>query len=314
MSTQLSKKNFSVPQIIELFQSNPEEAYDELVSSGHYFNSSQASKFWEQYLRLDLEKLGFSFPNATVIFNDVVWLKAFYDLGEFYKAEKSKCHARIEQLNPSQAALIKSIFLCLELGELNPYSSNLPTYSEESLEAVKVSLKELFPLLKSENQSSYSTELFQIASNLVRIQLDINLLGDFIDAFVWADFEMSQKENGKGFLLRLPVGCNKSDNLFILEQLKTAVKREFNRQQSGPKVSEEDHFKKNDGKWKTHEGIATVFIAGATVTSQPEGTTFIQVEEDYFKDFNSDDPQKRQEMESKIALDAMVYAPMKLTT
>lgn len=305
MSKQSSKKNFSVPEIIELFQSNPEEAYDKLVSSGHYFHSNLASKFWDQYLRLDLEKLGSSFPNATYIFNDVVWLKVFYDLGEFYKAEKSKCLAQIRQLNPSQADLIKSIFLCLELGELNPYSSNFPTYSEESLEAVKVSLKELVPLLTSENQSSYSTKLFQIANDLIRIQLDIKLLGDFIDAYVWADFVMSQKENGKGFLLSLPVGFKKKDNPFILEQLKTAIKREFNRQQSGPTVSEEDHFKKNDVKWKTHEGLATVFITGATVTSQPAGTTSIEVDENYFENFTSEDPQKRLEAQNKIMLDMM---------
>jgi hypothetical protein len=303
MSKQSNNIKVSVADIIQLFQTAPEQAYEQLISLSYYFHK-QPKNFWEAYIQLDHAKLSKQLPDSVETFNQVVWLKLFYDLNEFYKTERAKNIEELTALNPDETSLTKSLFLCLELGETSIQPTNFPNYSEESLEAIKILLREILPLLKSENKSSYSLELAQLSNNLIKIQVDSALLAEFLDAFVWADFEMIKKENSKGFVLGLPDGKPKTENLFVLNHLKTFIKRDFERKESHPKISEEEHFKKNDPKFKTDKGLATVYITGGTITSQIEGTTFIQVEEDYFKDFNSEDPAVKEATTLKMLLDS----------
>jgi hypothetical protein len=303
MSKQSNNIKVSVADIIQLFQTAPEQAYEQLISLSYYFHK-QPKNFWEAYMQLDHAKLSKQLPDSVETFNQVVWLKLFYDLNEFYKTERAKNIEELTALNPDETSLTKSLFLCLELGETSIQPTNFPNYSEESLEAIKILLREILPLLKSENKSSYSLELAQLSNNLIKIQVDSALLAEFLDAFVWADFEMIKKENSKGFVLGLPDGKPKTETLFVLNHLKTFIKRDFERKESHPKISEEEHFKKNDPKFKTDKGLATVYITGGTITSQIEGTTFIQVEEDYFKDFNSEDPAVKEATTLKMLLDS----------
>ena len=89
MSKQSNKINVSVADIIRLFQSAPEQAYKLLISSCYYFHK-QPKTFWDAYLQLDHEKLSKQFPDSVATFNQVVWLKLFYDLNEFYKNARKK--------------------------------------------------------------------------------------------------------------------------------------------------------------------------------------------------------------------------------
>lgn len=303
MSKQSNNIKVSVADIIQLFQTAPEQAYEQLITSSYYFHK-QPKNFWNAYMQLDHDKLSKQFPDSVDTFNQVVWLKLFYDLNEFYKTERAYNIEALTALNPDETSLTKSLFLCLELGETSVQPTNFPNYSEESLEAIKILLREVLPLLKSENKSSYSLELAQLANNLIKIQVDMALLEEFLDACVWADFEMIKKEDSKGFVLTLPDGKPKTENLFILNHLKTIVKRDFKRKESQPKISEEDHFKVIDPKWKTDEGLATVFYnSGCTVTSQTPGTTALPIGDDsIFTDMSSDDPKKREEATSKMFL------------
>lgn len=295
MSKKPNNIKASVADIIQLFLTSPEQAYQELILSGYYFHK-QPKNFWDAYMRLDHDKLSKQFPDSVDTFNQVVWLKLFYDLNEFYRTERAKNIQELIVLNPDETSLTKALFLCLELGETSVQSIIFPNYTEESLEAIKILLREVFPLLKSENKSSYSLELAQLANNLIKIQVDMALLEEFLDACVWADFEMIKKEDSKGFVLSLPDGKPKTENLFILNHLKTFVKRDFKRKESYPKISEEDHFKKNDLRWKTQEGLATVIhSSGITVTSQTPGTTSLQVEDgSIFTEMSSENPKKRE--------------------
>jgi hypothetical protein len=304
MSKQSNNIKVSVADIIQLFQTAPEQAYKQLISSSHYFHTKQTKSFWDAYIQLDHDKLSKQFPNAVDTFNQVVWLKLFYDLNEFYKTERANNIEALITLNPDNTSFTKSLFICLELGETSSQQGNFPNYSEESLEAIKILLKEVLPLLTGENKTSYSLELAQLSNNLIKIQIDIALLAEFLDAFVWADFEMMIKESSKGFVLSLPDGKLKTENLFVLNHLKTFVKRDFKRKESHPKISEEEHFKMVDPKFKTDKGLATVYITGGTITSQTEGTTFIHVDENYFQDFNSDDPAKKEAATLKMLLDS----------
>lgn len=304
MSKNPAKIKISVPEIIELFKTNPENAYEKLISSGYYINSTKSDNFWNSYMQLDHERLGQGFPYALDTYNKVVWLKLFYDLNLIYKTEKAKAIKELIGLNPDATSLTKSLFLCLELGETSPQPTIFPNYSEHSLEAVKSLLKEVLPFLDKKNGTPYSFELAQVSNNLIKIQIDIALLSEFLDAFIWTDLEMVQNENGKGFKLGLPLGEPKIENLFVLNNLKTLLKRDYKRKDSQPNISEEEHFKRNDPKWKTMEGLATIFVSkGTSVISQPPGTTFLEVDESLL-DFDLNDKEKMQEAIYKSHLEA----------
>jgi hypothetical protein len=303
MSKKSNNIKVSVAEIIQLFKTKPEQAYQELISSSYYFHK-QSKNFWDAYMQLDHDKLSKQFPDSVDTFNQVVWLKLFYDLKEFYKTERAKNIGALIALNPDETSLTKSLFLCLELGDSSIQPTTFSNYSEESLEGIKILLKDILPLLKGENKNPYSLELAQLSNNLIKIQVDIALLEEFLDACVWADFEMIKKDDSKGFVLSLPDGKPKSENLFVLNHLKTIVKRDFKRKESHPKISEEEHFKKNDPKWKTQEGLATVIhSSGMTVTSQTPGTTSLQAEDDSMLiNMSSDDPKTRDEAILKMMM------------
>lgn len=303
MSKKSNNIKVSVAEIIQLFKIKPEQAYQELISSSYYFHK-QSKNFWDAYMQLDHDKLSKQFPDSVDTFNQVVWLKLFYDLKEFYKTERAKNIGALIALNPDETSLTKSLFLCLELGDSSIQPTTFSNYSEESLEGIKILLKDILPLLKGENKNPYSLELAQLSNNLIKIQVDIALLEEFLDACVWADFEMIKKDDSKGFVLSLPDGKPKSENLFVLNHLKTIVKRDFKRKESHPKISEEEHFKKNDPKWKTQEGLVTVIhSSGMTVTSQTPGTTSLQAEDDSMLiNMSSDDPKTRDEAILKMMM------------
>lgn len=297
-------KKVLVAEIIQLFKTAPEQAYERLISSGHHFHTKQAEEFWTAYEELNHESLVQQFPDIAPTFDKVEWLKLFYHLKKSHESEKAKSIEGLLSLNPDETSLVKSLFLCLELGDASPQPNNFPNYTEESLEAIKDLLGEILPKLKKESRTGYSVELTNFSNYLIKIQIDLALLGEFLDAFVWAGFELQQKENSKGFQLLLPDGISKEKNLFVLDYLKTAIKRDFKRKESQPKISEEEHFKKNDPKWKTQEGLATVFhSSNITVTSQSLGTTSLQVVDDsMFTDMNSDDLKKREEARLKMIM------------
>lgn len=286
-----SDKKISVTQLISVFRQNPEEAYQLLISSGIYFKNKQSGKFWTQF---DLEELYHSFPESEKILDKARGLKFFYDINSFYDGYKIEYLEKIIALNPTPDVLIKSFFLCLELGETNPRVAEFPGYTEDALKAVKILVKEILPKLKSENSSVYSTSLVELSNHLIKLQLDLALISDFLDVFVSGDFELSQKDNGQGFLLSSTFD-NKSNNLFILNNLKSFVKKDFNRKNSHSKISEEEHFKKYDPIWKTNEGLVGVLhSSGVIIKEQTPGLTSLKVEDSLFEDIRSEDPKIRE--------------------
>ena len=126
MSKQSSNNKISIADLIQLFQTVPEQAYQHLISVGHYFNTKQTKNFWDGYIQLDQDNLSKQFPDSVPTFNKVIWLKLFYDLNEIYKIEKKNCLEQIVALNPSHIAIIKSFFLCVELGETNSEATSFP--------------------------------------------------------------------------------------------------------------------------------------------------------------------------------------------
>lgn len=294
MSKQFYKSKPSIATLISLFSKEPEKAYEQLIDSGHYYASRDASTFWTEFKQLDIDRLKQLFPDAKATFDKVVCLKIFYDLNEFYKIEKETCFNEIKTLNPTQKDLVKAFFLCLELGETNPQGSKFPCYSEESLKAIKHLLKEIFQKPNTVGQSGYSVTLVNISNKLLRLQLDIEFLGDFLDAIIWGGFEMNDTGNKKGYLITIPAGQTKSKNLFILNELKNKYKRNYKRITAHPEISKEDHFLKNDPKWKTQEGIVGVIHnSSGKITEHRPGLTSIQYNDELFINLKSEDPLQR---------------------
>jgi hypothetical protein len=297
MNKKVSTNKIKADQILKLLQLAPEKAYKKLISSiHHYFNSALANDFWDAFQKLDIEKLANQFPESSEIFYRFNTLKMFNDMNNFYEEERDLKVKFLVSLKVDRKLLVKSFFLCLELGETRIHQTNFYGYSEESLEAIKSSLAQIVPLLSGEGTEPYSVELLQYSNDLIRIQVDIALLAQYVDAFVWAGFELSinEEENG-GYILSLPTENVRRKNPFILNQLKTFVKRNFKIIEAHPEISLEEHFKKIDQIWKTHEGyLSALYSSGCTITSNTPGTTALQVDNDSFlTDLTSDDATKR---------------------
>ena len=110
MSKQSNNIKVSVADIVQLFQTAPEQAYEQLITSSYYFHK-QPKNFWNAYMQLDHDKLSKQFPDSVDTFNQVVWLKLFYDLNEFYKTERANNIEALTALNPDETSLTKSLFL-----------------------------------------------------------------------------------------------------------------------------------------------------------------------------------------------------------
>jgi hypothetical protein len=296
MSKRTKTNKPRIADIIQLFCTFPKQGYDELISSSCYFND-RFEIFWKEFEKLDLNNLIKQLPDAIDVFTKVKWLKLYHELSEFYKKERKNNIDELVNLNPDQTSLVKALFLNLELEESSAQPNDFPKYTAESLKSIKILLKDILPSLKVENKTSHTRELFELANHLIKIQVDMILLERFLDVFVWADFEMIKKENDKGFILQLPNNLAKIENLYILNELKREVQRNFKRVASHPKISEEEHFKKVDPVFKTNEGLALILHSNNMIlTNKTSGTTSLQLKDDtLFTDLTSDDPKKRDE-------------------
>lgn len=281
-----SKVKFDLAEVnalVGLFQTSPEDAFHQLIASGVYFNHPKCFLFWDSISKLDFDEVKRRFPQSEKVFHDLDHLKRFYHLNSVFKQHLSDFQKEIISRNPSKEALLKALFLCLELKEANPNTTKFPGYSEESLEAIKRLLKEVTPGLSSENSSGYSPELANLCNQAIRTEIDLILLEDFLDAFVWAGFCVIERPAKMGFRLHLSDSVDRSSNLFILNYLKKEVKRNYKKIESQPHLSEEAHLKKHDPKWKTNEGLVTCLVGGGvTVTSTQPGTTYMQVNDSFF--------------------------------
>ena len=190
-----TKKNSqpSADEVLNLFDSSPERAYEYLINSGMYYSEY----FWNFFTQPVLERLYNLHPHSKKVLDKIVFLKRYHDIERFYKSHNAKHLNDIIKLNPSPDALIKALFLCLELGEENARKDIFPVYSKESLGAIKKILSNVLPKLNQKGQAPYSPQLTQLCNDLIKTQQDIILLEDFAGAFVWAGFEMKAKENNQ---------------------------------------------------------------------------------------------------------------------
>lgn len=301
MSKKLSPEpETKVNRIIGLFKTSPSEAFQTLLEEGIFFNHKQSVCFWQSYSETYCDELVESFPESIELFNKLVWLKLFHDLNQFYLSEKSKTLNELYTLNPNQKDFIQAFFLCLELGTYSYPNSTFPIYSEDSLTAVKTILWEAKNRFNPKNPSPYSPALVQSSNTLLKIQMDLDSLEEFVDAFVWAGFEMEQTKDFQGFLLSIVERNKKELNPLILNQIKTIIKRTYKQTESHTGISTEKHFIKNDPKWKSNEGVlGAIVLKGATIQFKTPGITSINAEPGEFPELDAANPESINAMAQK---------------
>jgi len=284
-----NNKKINVKQLICLFQTSPEAAYQYLISSRLYITS--ASKFWQAYNELDITALLTDFPDSVEIFKRMTTLELFSGLSALYDQYLNKSATTLLTLNPKPDALIKALFLALELGETHSFNNKFPKYASGSLSAVKKILKKIAPKLNSENNTEYSLELFNVVKFMLQLETDLHFLEECIDLHGWAGFELTGNKDSIGYTLTIP-DESRSQNLYILDCLKTKFKRDYERSASLEQISQEEHFKEIDKTYKTNEGPVVLLYTGGIVTSQTPGTASMEVDFSFFENLASDDPEK----------------------
>lgn len=292
-----NNKKISVNKLIQLFQTSPEEAYQRLISSRTYISS--ADKFWTEYYKLDIPSLLTVFPKSSDIFDRVKNLELFSGLVILYSKYIEKCEADLLKLNPKPDAIIKALFLTLELGQTHSSGGRFSRYSSGSLSSVKKILKKITPKLSSENSTEYSLDLLNTANFLLQMETDLHLLEECIDLYGWANFNLIHQGDGNGYTLTIP-DETKDQNLYILDCLKTKLKRDYEREASDEQVSKEEHFKEIDKTYKTNEGPVMMLYSGATIISESPGKASMEVDPSFFENMTSSDPEEYNKSVARI--------------
>ncbi|MFW6248421.1 MAG: hypothetical protein ACOC4J_01465, partial [Bacteroidota bacterium] len=297
-----SKKNhLTATELIQLLKAQPNEAYSLVESSLVHYLSEESDSFWKKYFQLDINTVAANCSESISVINKFEGIQLFRLIKLYYEKEIKNIEKQINAIEPNGEAILKAVFICIEIGYSSTPSPNFPEFSEESLKASKLVLKKFLPRNGGAN-NSLSTELVSNCSLLIRLQTDLLKLWDLLYAFLYGGFSLQEKVDRTGYYLVINEN-EKSNNLFILNELKQKIKRDFKKSASQSDVSQDDHFKKIDPKWRTNEGFATSFISAAKTISQHPGTTSIPVEDGYFDNWDSEDHKKRTEAITRVLQD-----------
>ena len=123
------------------------------------------------------------------------------------------------------------------------------------------------------------------------------MLDSFLDLYLMDDLLFFASEDGKGYELKFISDEVKDNSSFVLEALKSSVKRDYRRVVSHTGISDEKHFRVNDPKAKTDEGLAVIYHNNnVKITSAGgQGVTGVPMDDDIFRLMSSTDPIEQQQ-------------------
>lgn len=290
-----------VSQILRLLEINPSEAFQRFLNLDFDFSKLGTSLFWNSFNDFNLNRLRNIFPHFENVFDKLEILQFLYNLACMYNETKTKWIKEILSMNPDRQALLKALFVNLELGDASPQPSDFPSYSEDSLTALKNILSEISPQLVPDNSTGYSVHLAQLCRNLINAEMDMILVAKCHDYVSHGGMVLEPKNDGYGSVAKYPTKYSAERRLNILNQFKTGVSRQFQRNISQTNLSKLDHFKINDPLYKSDQGILSVLHnSNVSVSGLPEGTTSMQVDDSFFDELKSDDPEIRTKGSEKI--------------
>ena len=277
---------FNSIEFIALLKKDPIRAFNVFIEHNNYFNT----EVWSEFRKINIPELEKKHPASTNCLEKFIVLQYFAYLHiELAKAIRVQLE-EIKRLNPSKELLLKCLYLSLELADQN---NKWPTYSNESVRAIKKILSQAKLKEQGKSKTNPSKDLFNTALFLLRFTIDQALVSEFLDIFLWADFEFRKDTSGH---LLFPESKSRESNLYINNLIKTEIKKAFLKKESQSLISKQEHFLKNDLKWKTNEGVVEVMTnKNVKVTSTKPGTTSLQVDDEIFEKLHSDDPAIRNE-------------------
>jgi hypothetical protein len=293
------KEKITSSDVINVISSNPAKAFEQLVTSGLY--SKQG--FWNDFKGIDLNELQASQTDITQIYflHRINGLRFFFDLKKRYEVFAKEQTGRVIALNPKPIDVLKILFLSLDLAEIGAPHLDVK-YSNEAIKAIP----KIYRVISTQKQegkfSEYSIDMFNTVNQLLRIETDINRIDGFLDLYLMDDLLLLPKEEGKGYELRFISDEVKKNSLFIAEDLKSTIKRNFTRDASQVDISTQEHFAKNDEQWKTNEGFIAVYHSEnmKVVSAGGKGFTSKQIDREILKALVSSDPVEQQEAQQKM--------------
>ncbi len=284
----------------------PESAYNDIINSGIYLDPGRGQAFWAAYQALDFTIISERHPQQTWVFYKLGSLHLFFELLKIYRQEALTCEKKLQALNPHPDALLKALFLTVELGSTPRGSYYLAAYNWESLSAIKEIYVWASKVLKPKGQTAYNLELFNTVKHLLMLRVDLLLIRELADICVWAGYEIEKSKPHQGYRVSYPPELSKGDNLYLLNVLKSRYKSSQLKKESQELLSSEQHFKAVDPALKTNEGLAVVFhSSGIKTEASSPGFTSIQLADQLFEQMNSED-----EVTKSKAHVAMMYTAL----
>jgi hypothetical protein len=279
MSKQSS--SFSVPEFITLLRVDPRKAYNLFVQNGKCFNS----ELWDEYRKLDIPALSKSQPEFSSVYEKFVALSFFAYLNENLNVAIRDCSRTIQNLRPTKQELLRNLYLILELSD---NKNGWPSYTPTAIRAIKRIVQKTNLKYKAEEIRNPSKELFNTSLALLNLTIDQLLVSEFVDLFIWADFQLEKEETG--WILK-PKAKSRQANLFINNIVKSEIKKSFLKRESQSLISSQKHFLKNDPEWKSNEGfLGAISSKGTKVKPNTPGVTALEVRKEIFEKLKSTDP------------------------
>jgi hypothetical protein len=276
--------------VVLLFATSAQNAFKQLASTNYYSYAG----FWDEY-KLMYEQL----PETLSAEEQFYFLKTnglhlFYQLDLVYLKEIENVTQELLELNPTYKDLLKALFLVLDFGNDKSPIVDLD-YVRGTVESVKKILKSVTPQIDRNKSGKYSPELFNAGLKLLRAYSERLQLQEMADLYFRDEFVILRSQTGEGFSLKLIDEKAKCVNHYILNDLKTYMKREYKKGESQTRVSEQAHFQKHDENQSSDKGLTMFFhSSNMKITSQTPGIISKQVDDKIFKMLGSADAAEQQ--------------------
>lgn len=280
-----SEETVTPSHIINLISTDPALAFDKLVSSGLY----RKDRFWAEYATVNLQHIkdAQTDPGQMYFLHRINGLKFFFDLKGFYRTSIDEQTRKLHAFNSNPRDVLKVLFTALDMSEMNVPKFDVK-YSREALGAVRTIYQ---TLPKPETPASYSLDLFNIVSQLFGLQVDSNMVDSFLDLYLMDDLLILPCKERKGYELTFIADEFKEKSFYIREALKSSIQRGFRQETAQQGISDEKHFRVNDPKSKTHEGLAVISYNSNVIdiSEVGKGLTAVPMDDEIFRLMSSSD-------------------------
>lgn len=240
-----------------------------------------------------------------------------FQINRFLKESISEFLKYFNENGFSQQEFLIGSWKVFEIGRLNKHFPKITSpfdkepqerklfYSYDGLSAQ--ALHRIIKLLpKHEPGSDVRKGSYEFMLNMDRwigIVKDQIMFEDFVDAYSHGGFEFDFEKRKDVEVVVLKAGSAEVAKRTKRNAIKEQFRKEHYHYLSESGVSEDEYFQEVDPKFKTAEGLVSLYVSpGVTVTSQSqEGTTWMELPEEYW---DLDDPDRSSSMALAIFMES----------